>query len=55
MLTVDNDQPAWYAYLNHVAGVVPDKNGAQAGISALCHDSVPMILRAYAIASVSNG
>ena len=39
MLTVDNDQSAWYAYLDHVAGVVPDENGPQAGISADCRVS----------------
>ena len=47
MLTVNHNKPAWYAYLDHVAGVVPDKNGAQAGISAdnaLCHAATPIIL-----------
>ena len=34
MLSVNHNQAAWYADFDHVAGIVPDKNGAQAGVSA---------------------
>ena len=54
MLTVDNDQPAWYAYLDHVAGVVPDKNGAQAGISALCHGQPLRLCNSRSTARLHN-